>query len=342
MFSATWQPLKIEVFGEQLHLGESAAIAKQLPRTQLEKFDLRNAQFGENESQHFIAALAKEYPRIVESLALLRAVRKVDQTPVAICLESIDPGLRNAYYQEGVPFISEDGNAYLPFLGIQQKPGKTKRPPAPLSPQAQRIALNLLAGRWVNRTASELAELCGKSRPSATKYLQELEAIRSGLTVSSWKSRTLVNPWSTKEELLDAIEPYLKSPVQHKIRLKQALPKHLLANHGAKLTGMSALSFFSDLAYDATRLDVMMEQDEITGLKQEAGEEWQQASWSEDAPLVIETWTYPLDATSRISLASTGLECVDPYSLYAELLRENHDDVRIIDAIEQLRGEICQ
>lgn len=332
------QELNIDVFGERIQMGGRASAAEKIPRTHLEKFNLREARLGD---KRFIAAVAKEYPRVIGSIALVRAVSEVDPTPVAICLEAIDPGLRNAYRSEGIAFASEDGNAYLPFLSIQQTPTRVRRPPSPLSPQAQRIALNLVAGRWEGRTASELAVLCNKSRSSVTKYLKELEAIRPALVQSSWKSRTLVNPWPTKEELLDAIEPYLRSPVSKRVRLACAIPVSLLAHHGARVTGISALPFFSDLSSDASRLDVMMDAGEVAKLEQDVGADWRMASWSEEAPLVIEIWTYPLDAASRASLAQTGLECVDPYSLYAELISDQRDDVRVTDSIEQLRRQLC-
>lgn len=168
-----------------------ASVTEIIPRTHLEKFDLYDAHLGEDEGHRFIAAVAKEPPKVIASRALMQAVQKFERKPVVICLEVTDPGLRGAYHKEGIPFASEDGNAYLPFLGIQQKPTQVLRAPAPLSPQAQGIALNLVADRWEDRTASEPAELCGRSRASATKYLRELEAIRP----RSFAPRGETVPW---------------------------------------------------------------------------------------------------------------------------------------------------
>jgi len=39
-------------------------------------------------------------------------------------------------------------------------------------------------------------------------------------------------------------------------------------------------------------------------------------------------------------MTCTNLECVDPWSLYAELISERFDDVRVEDAIEQLREHL--
>lgn len=117
---------------------------------------------------------------------------------------------------------------------------------------------------------------------------------------------------------------------------------NLLTRRGAKLAGISALPFFSDLAFDTTHLHVMVDSEELAALEGDTRATWHEASWSENAALVVETWTYPLDASSQISLASTGLACVDPHSLYAELINDRLDNVRVTDTIEQLRELICR
>ena len=334
--------LSIEVFGELIGLGVQPAVAGKLSRAALRGFCLRDAWLGDDEANAFIAAIATTYPTLTESRNLVTRIREQDSRPVVICLETIDFGLRNAYRANGIYFASEDGNAYLPFLGMQQVPTAARRKPAPLSPQAQRIALNLIAGRWDGCSASELANLTHKSRSSVTNYLKEIEAICPALLKASWRIRMLGNPGYSKDELLDIFEPYLRSPVKSAIRLARTVPLDALLPCEPKLSGESALPFFSDLAHDPSQVTLMMGQDDVVQLKAKLGSAWREAAWNERAPLIIEEWSYPLDATSSRSLAATNLKCADPFSLYAELMNLNQDDERIHDAIEQLREYLCR
>ena len=329
------------VLGMELTLEESASVERSLPRIHSERYALVNATLKGLEDHRFIAAVAKSYPTILSARSLRMAVRKLGENlPIVIYLERIDPGMKRGFASEGIPFISEDGNAYLPFLGIQEAPALPI--PEPLSPQAQRIALNLTSGKWVDVTASELAELCGKSRASVTKYLREIEAIKPALLDTSWRSRILGDNGLNREELLNLFDPYLVSPVGKRHLLASPLDAKTLASHNAKLSGLSALPFFSDLAHDSSRLIVAMDHENAVALCAALGDAWQTTTWREDAKLIVEEWVYPSDLALDISVFSTGLKCVDPWSLYAELINEKHEDSRIEDAIEQLREHLCQ
>ena len=116
----------------------------------------------------------------------------------------------------------------------------------------------------------------------------------------------------------------------------------VLAACNTRLSGLSALSFFSDLAHDPSHLTVMMGGAGLSTLRGMLGETLREAAWYDDAPFVVEEWAYPLDATSDVSVASVGLACVDPWSLYAAFAHENPEDVRAKDAVEQLKERLCR
>lgn len=334
--------LNIKVFGESMQIDEPPALTNNVPRHHLEKFDLRKAHLELHRDTPFIAAIAKTDPTLINSSNLIKSIQKLDSTPVVICHDAINPGLKNAFFKEGISFATEDGNAYLPFLNLQQSPSIIKQKPAPLSPQAQRIILNLIAGRWNNCTATDLARLTHRSKSSITKYLKEIEAINPKLVQTSWKTRTLINPWYTKEELFEEFEPFLKSPVRETIRFATLPKAEELAVYEAKLSALSALPFFSDLAYDNSQITVMLEEKWLAQFKSSLGKTLKEAAWNELASFVVEIWAYPLDNFSSVSTSATGLTCVDPYSLYAELTNQEYDDIRVNDAINQLGEFLCQ
>ena len=329
------------VLGMELMIGEGASVKSQLPRIHSERYNLRDAMLRDIEDRHFIAAITKSHATVPSARSLISTIKRLgEELPVVICLERIDAGLKQGLVHENLPFISKDGNVYLPFLGIQETP--LLPIPAPLSPQAQRIALNLAALRWAGVTASELAKLCSKSRASITKYLREIEAIGPSLVSTSGKSRILDNGDKSREELLDLFEPYLTNPVKTRHQLTTPVDTSVLASYNARLSGLSALPFFSDLAYDPSQLVIGMAHEDIVALRDTLGDAWQEAAWPENASLVIEEWSYPIDVMSNSSMTSSGLQCIGPWSLYAELIGEKFDDVRIEDAIEQLREHLCQ
>ncbi len=334
------------VFGMELMLGSTAPVESKLRRIYSERYKLQYASLKGLEERRFILAtprLMDFYPTVLFLRNLESSVLQAGESlPVVIHFERIDPGMKRALAAENIPFISDDGNTFLPFLGIQETASPAPCVPAPLSPQAQRIALNLAAGRWVNVTASELAALCGKSRASVTKYLREIEAIKPSLLTTSWRSRILGTADLSRSELLDAFEPYLVSPIAKTHRFRSIPSTGILAACGARLSELSALSFFSDLAHDDNRLVVMCDQTGISALVDLLGGKLQEAAWYEEAPFIIEEWAYSLDSSDDVSIPSTGLACVDSWSLYAAFVRTKYEDVRIEDSVKQLREHLCQ
>ncbi len=327
-----------DIFGLRFDvLGESSA-STSVPRVHLGKFDICDARLGD--AVDFIVAIAKGRPTVGSAKALLRALGRVDQRPVAVCFNMVDSKMGRAFATEGVPFLAADGNAYLPFAGIASSPARPLRAPSTLSAQAQRIFFNMLAGRWNGVSAGDLARLCGKSNGSVTRYLSEIAAVEPSLVRAAGKSRILENQGMSKSALLGAFQPYLASPVKKAHRLKNVPSIEVLGASGALCAGETALSFYSDLALDPLRLTVAVGPEGLEVLK--GSDAWEEAAWYEDAACVVEEWAYPVDAPLSLSVAATGIASVDCCSLYAALSLVRQDDVRIVDAIDQLREEICR
>lgn len=315
----------------------------QIPRMYLERFSLRLAQLGASEQGRFIVAEPKEPPSVISARNLVNAVRKVDTRPVAICWDAMDIGFMRALSSEGIAYIRDERNAFLPFIGaVISDEALSVSPAAPLSPQSQRIVLNLVAGRWVGCSAGDLARLCGKSAASVSGYLSEIAAIAPGLIVRDGKKRMLFDADLSTEALLNGFEDYLRTPVVEHIRLKRAIDRAELRAVDALLSGVSALSYMSDLAHDDSALTIALEKYQVDALKEHMGDEWLEAQWYEPAAIEIEVWSYPVDEPSDVSFDTTGLQCVDPYSLYVACVKADYKDDRLLDAIEQLRRTICQ
>lgn len=315
----------------------------QIPRMYFERFLLRSAQLGMSEQGRFIVAEPKEPPSVISARNLVNAVRKTDTRPVAICWNGMDLGFMRALSSEGISYIRDERNAFLPFIGgVISDELSNVSSAAPLSPQSQRIVLNLIAGRWVDCSAGDLARLCCKSAASVSGYLSEIAAIAPGLIVRDGKKRMLSDADLSTEALLNGFEDYLRTPVVEHIRLKRAIDRAELRAVDALLSGVSALSYMSDLAHDDSAPTIALEKYQVDALKEHLGDGWLEAQWYEPAAIEIEVWSYPVDEPSDISFDTTGLQCVDPYSLYVACAKADYRDDRLLDAVEQLRRTICQ
>ncbi len=243
----------------------------QIPRMYLERYSLRLARLGMSKQGRFIVAEPKEPPSVISARNLVSAVRKLDVHPVVICWDAMDLGFMRALSSEGIAYIRDERNAFLPFIGaVISDEVLGASPAAPLSPQSQRIVLNLIA-----------------------------------------------------ETLLDGFEDYLRTPVLERIRLKKVIERTELRAVDALLSGVSALSYMSDLAHEDSAPTIALEKYQLEALKEHMGDRWLEAQWYEPAAVVIEVWSYPVDAPSDISFDATGLQCVDPFSLYVACLQRS-------------------
>ena len=314
-----------------------------VPRAYAQTYSLHDAWLGNPGTEHFIAAIANEPPTIRSVSALKKAVGRIDSRQLAICWDAMDIGMMRALSREGVSYIRDSSNAYLPFLGATIMSENVKVSTArPLSPQAQRIVLNLIAGRWDNKTAGELAKLCGKSLASVSGYLAEIQSIAPGLVERRGRSRMLRSNGYSKKELLEGFDEYLTTPVSKRIRLQRRLKNNLLSSARVCYAGETALCFVSDLAPDDSRAVVAGDKSTISELHSRAGDSWVEAKWYEPCEMEVEIWSYPIDESTRLFPRSVDLACVDPFSLYVECSKADCDDIRYLDAVEQLKELLCQ
>lgn len=315
-------------------------VAAAVPKRLSESFSLRAARLGD--SQEFIVAIACARPTLLTVRSLVRAVSKVDSRHVAIYSPYLDGNMMKALSCEGVAYIRDDGNVFLPFLGVAASPVPQGRAAKPLSPHAQRIVLNVITGRWDGMSAGELAETMGLSRSTITNCLAEIEAILPSSISTEWRKRIVRNPGMSKDELLAEFEPYFVSPVRERKLLKGRGALDPLKRNGALLCGESALPYYSDLAHDTGSLRLALYRKDIAAVMTETGEDWIEANWFEAPDIIVEEWSYGIDGASEASVASREFKMLDAIGLYAEMRGEGQDDVRLLDAVSQLREEACR
>lgn len=101
---------------------EEDEVSKQLPRHFSENFEIVSAKLGV-EGRKFILAIALTRLTVLASRSLVCAVAKVDGTRcVAVLSPDIDSGMMRVLASEGIAYIKDEGNAFLPFLGMAITP----------------------------------------------------------------------------------------------------------------------------------------------------------------------------------------------------------------------------
>lgn len=327
------------IFSMPLIVAPDSAASK-IPRSYSKEFSISAARL-DGMSQDFILASPKGRPAMIPSRTLVNAISKVDSRRVVIYSPYLDSGLMRALASEGIAYIRDSQNVFLPFLGMAASPVYEYAAPAALSPRSQRIILNLIAGRWNGLTATELAEACEVSRASITKCLDEIVAICPALLSSEGKRKRLRNPGISKDELIGIFEPYFIHPLKGRISLKGEDTLDELRRAGALLCGECAMAFFTDLAFVSRPIQLAMFYKDIPAFHQALEKDWVEAKWFEDADIVIEEWSYELDGADSISLASTGFRSLDSLGLYVEMRGKAGEDMRLADAVEQVKETAC-
>lgn len=326
---------------------EVSELSQALPRVHTSRFKLLDARLGNPTQGRFILAVARERPSLGAVRALVRAAARISDLPLAVCWNGLDPSLMAALAREGIPFVRDENNVYLPFLGIalSSHSSELRDHPLPqaLSPTAQRIFLNLLAGRWEGCDSSFIAYLCRKSNASVSHYLSEIAAVAPSLVRREGRRRVLRNPGFSKAELLDAFEPYLVSPIKKRHFFAAPFSDNTLLGSGARVSGISALERLTDLAEDPSRHVVAISADDYASTVGTVVEKRGivEVPWYEDWFMEVDEWYYP-PSVSPGSLGPKQLPTADPYLLYAEVYTAGYEDVRLADAVSQLREQICQ
>ena len=315
-----------------------------LPRMYARAFDTGAfALNGIASDVRFVAVGSRARPDLKMLKGAIESLRSACDFPVVAVSPSLDYWQKEWLVSRQVPFIQDERNAFLPFAGLVVRESSRRRRPSPLSPQAQRIVVNLIEGSWDDVSAGELAKRVGKSRASVSKYLAEIEAICPEAVRRVGRSARLGRNGMGSASLLDRFEPYLRSPVSRRFRISYGVGPDKLCGAGARLSGLSALGQMSDLSVDEAYPTVAVPREGLAGVMASLGEAGKELPWWDEEGTDVEVWGYWDDLPVDLGGHSIGgLRSVGALSLYLSLRGRYEDDVRAVDAVDQLRERICQ
>ena len=220
--------------------------------------------------------------------------------------------------EEGMPFIWDHKQLYLPFIGIllENSHGKELKICEQISFLTQKLLLEAIYHNWQNMTATSLAKQMDVSNMSITRCFDEMEILEIPLLYQKGRSRLFNENYGPKE-MWEVVQPYLRNPIIREFYLKYDLKTDLL------FSGMSALSQYTLLEDNSYNTYAITK----NNLKKYAIKE-QQKVHKEDTPgCIVQELGY--------QIAFPDQNSIDPLSIYL-IFKEYADDPRIDMALDEM------
>lgn len=189
-------------------------------------------------------------PKETIGLAVLRKQQKrLEQLTDLYCvlyLTQLNYYSREKMLEEGIPFILENQQVYMPFLGIllTQNEERTLKPCNRVSFLTQKLLLVALYQDWDNITVTMAAKYLNVSKMSITRCFDEIESLEIPALKKNGRIRMIASK-GDRREMWEVIKPFMRVPVIQEFYLEEDISEALIRS------GASALSELSMLEDDA-------------------------------------------------------------------------------------------
>ena len=164
----------------------------------------------------------------------------------AFYFEKLNYYTKETMMNEGIPFIIEEKQVYLPFLGmlLAEKADRKLVPVHTISFLTQKLILCALYEKWSGMNVTKIAEKLGVTKMSVSRCLDEMEYLDIRLIDKSGKTRK-VSVCDDIKVLWEEIKPVLRNPVIAKFQLAE----DALLQKKAGISALCEYSMLSDNRY---------------------------------------------------------------------------------------------
>ena len=162
--------------------------------------------------------------------------------PCVLYMQQMNYYIRDALLNEGIPFVWEGHQVYLPFIGALLDDHQ-RQPVAActrISFLTQKLLLTALYQRWQKVSVTQAARLLDVSKMSITRCFDELEALEVPYLSTRSRARSITAD-ADRKSMWDSIQAYLRNPVITSYALKE-VPDQVFP-----LSGEAALAYYSML-----------------------------------------------------------------------------------------------
>ena len=265
------------------------------------------------------------HPKDDVGLVMLRrdraGVEKMTGLNCAIFLDRTTFYIKEKMMEEGIPFVIEGKQVFLPFIGyLLSKENERELAPVHLiSFLTQKMLLMAIYERWNEVKVSGAAKRMGVSTKSASRCFDELEYLNIDVLGMKGKSRVINIP-NDRKQVWQQIENVLRNPVIRRFVLREDMKLE-------KKAGISALCEYSLLSdnvyptYAVTKREL-----KASGVKVE-----KQVSELEEIGCVVLELGYFIDFLGK------GFQ--DPLSVVLSLTGEEQEEERVDISINEMLEE---
>lgn len=223
--------------------------------------------------------------------------------------------------EEGIPFVWENHQLYLPFMGILLKENAQRVPQncTMISFLTQKLLLKALYENWKDVSAIQAAELLNVSRMSITRCYDEIEALGMPFLKTKKRSRRFY-AMEDKKTMWNTMIPFMRNPVIRTFKPEKRPETEML------LSGTSALAHYSMLGEESC-ITYAIRKDQIvtSGIK-----EIREVPQDEEPACYVQEVGYILPFGDG--------KAIDPLSLSLMLTEEDLADPRV----ESCRNEMLK
>lgn len=265
------------------------------------------------------------HPKERVGLVMLRkdreTVEKIAGLNCVICLDQATFYIREKLMDDGIPFVIEGKQVYLPFIGYLLS-NENKRELLPvhlISFLTQKLLLTAIYERWREIRVSDAAERLGVSKMSISRCFDEIEYLNIDVLGRKGKSRVITVPDDLKF-LWKQIKGVLRNPVIRRFVLSEDIELD-------KKAGISALCEYSLLSdndyptYAVTKKEIKDSKIKTTRC----------ADWAEETGCVVLELGYFIDFDGK------GIQ--DPLSVVLSMTAEELEDERISISVNEMLEE---
>lgn len=266
---------------------------------------------AEPKGNYGLAELRKNHKRL-EQLTDCRCVLYLDNTTAYSVSKMIE---------EGIPFIIENKQIYIPFIGISLAKNKERilQPCNEISFLTQKILITAIYEEWERINVTQAAQALNVTKTSITRCFDEIEALSIPVMKKYGRNRYIFGA-SNKKNFWNLIKNFLRNPLIRTFAFDTELENNLVAG------GFSALAQYSMLAdNDYPTYAVAKE-----NLKELQISKLKQTPNGETPVCVLQELGY--------MIKYKNINAVDPLTLYLLFDKENNDP-RIEIAIDEMLEE---
>ena len=258
-----------------------------------------------------------------EPLAILKKQHKqlelYTDSRCVLALKEMSSYAQKAMVKEGIPFVWDGHQVYLPFLGmlLDSTIGRTVPQCEKISFLTQRLLLTALYQSWDAVTVTKAARMLGVTKTAVSHCFDELEAINMPYLAVRNRARKLTIA-TEKQTVWETIKDSLRNPVIATYALKESPAANLLT------AGLTALAEYSMLSEPACPIFAVSKK-AISSLNLTK----RQLTPAEDTPAcILQEIGYQIDFGAGTA--------IDPLSLVLSLSQEEKEEPRTSIAVDEM------